>query len=431
MRFSFLYNLLTFAAVPFALLYHWYRSISRGRRPAFGERFGRLPGLLKATLTKAPVIWLHAVSVGEVIAVRPLLRSIRTAYPDHTILLSATTETGRNLAEEDRLADAVIYFPFDILPAVRRLLDAASPELIVVMETEIWPVFVTEAHRRGIPLFLANGRISARSFPRYRALSWFFRPILHQFSMLAMQSDADMERIVEIGAPPVRTTVLGNLKYDIPWGEVKHEERTALRKRFGISESSLVITIGSTHPGEEEMLLKGCSGILARHHDIQLIIVPRHPERGKEVESLLSVNGLASVRRSMQLKVNTLPLSGKVLLVDTIGELMYLYALSDIAFVGGSLVPAGGHNLLEPASRGIPFMFGPYMENFREITSLVIENGAGIQVADFSEFEKATDELITTPEMQRILGYNGLKLLRTNGGAVARHLEAIERLKKG
>lgn len=423
-----LYNLLTFCALPFALVYHWYRSVSRGRKPAFGERFGLLADDIKVRLSGHPVIWLHAVSVGEVIAARALMKALKGRYAEYCLLLSVTTETGRSVAEKDSLADIVIYFPFDIPPAVRKLLDIVSPVIVVIMETEIWPVFIRELHQRSIPVFLANGRISERSFPRYRAFSWFFRPILHLFSRLAMQSDADMDRIVEVGAPPGRTVVLGNLKYDIPWGEVSEEERAALRSRFGISLDSLVITIGSTHPGEESLLMESCCGILARHHNIQLILVPRHPERAGEVEALLSSSGLASVRRSVQQNGKSLSMAGKVLLVDTIGELMSLYALSDITYVGGSLVPTGGHNLLEPASRGIPFLFGPHMENFQEIAELALEYGAGIQLADTSDFRSAVDELLTTPAMRKVLGYNGLKLLRSSGGAVARHMEAIERL---
>lgn len=426
MNWSILYRLLTLLALPFALLYHWYRSVSRGRKSAFGERFGFLPSHSQQLLAGQSVIWLHAVSVGEVIAARPLLKGLRQRYPQFRLLLSVTTETGRSVAEQDQLADLITYFPFDIHFAVCRLLDAVNPLAIIIMETEIWPVFTHEAQRRDIPLVLANGRISARSFPRYLRFDWFFKPVLQRFNGLGMQSTADLERILAIGAPQSRSKVLGNLKYDIPFNPVTGDERRQLRQKYQIAADLAVFCIGSTHPGEDEQVLAVYQELLKQFDHLLLVLVPRHPERTVEVETLISGLGLPVLRRSALERASSGCHAGMVLLVDTVGELMQLYALSDLAYVGGSLVPSGGHNLLEPASRGIPIIFGPHMDNFQEITSLALEYGAGVQVADQRALLDAAADFLATPELRHVMGSNGLKLLRDSGGAVERHLALLE-----
>lgn len=423
-----LYQLLALLALPFALLYHGYRSFSRGRKSAFGERLGFLPTTARQRLAHQPVLWLHAVSVGEVVAARPLLRVLRQQLPGYRLLLTVTTETGRRVAEQDGLADLVTYFPFDVGFAVRRLLDAMAPQAIIIMETEIWPVFTLEASRRNIPLMLANGRISERSFPRYQRFAWFFKPILLRFSMIGMQSEADLQRIRAIGAEPANSAVLGNLKYDMPFGPVTDEERRQLRQRYRIPADCAVLTVGSTHPGEEQQVLDAYHALRQQFTTLLLVLVPRHPERSREVELLAEQAGCGVIRRSALDQQHDDCRAGAVLLVDTVGELMALYALADLALVGGSLVPTGGHNLLEPASRGIPQLFGPHMDNFREITALVLDYGAGIQVADQHELQTVVAECLTTPELRQVLGVNGLKLLRDSGGAAERYLAVLREL---
>lgn len=418
-----LYSLLAYCALPFAVLYHWYRSLSRGRSTALDERFGTLPAAARKILAGHPVIWLHAVSVGEVIAARPLLRGLKRQYPQHRLLLSVTTETGRGVADRDHLADLVIYFPFDVPFAVRRLLAIAKPQLIIVMETEIWPVFIFEANRRKIPILLANGRISDRSFPRYLRFSWFFRPVLRCFSCLGMQSETDRERIIAIGAPAERTQLLGNLKYDIPSHQPSVEERRVLRQRYTIPEDSLVITFASTHPGEE-LLVLGVMQKLAHYGDqLRFVLVPRHPERSSEVATLVVQHGFGCRLRTA-LKDQDLPplITGELLVVDTVGELDTIYCLSDLVYVGGSLVPTGGHNLLEPAAVGVPSLFGPHMGNFRDVAALVLQYGAGVQVANQEELLGALHDFLVSPELRQVIGANGLKLLRDSGGATERYL---------
>lgn len=426
---SLTYSIIAFLALPFALLYHLFRSVSRGRPPAFAERLGSLSPEVRKLIEADELVWVHAVSVGEVIAARPLLRELRKNLPDCRILLSVTTETGRAVADGDSLADAVIFFPFDILPAVRRLLCAASPRLIVIMETEIWPVFISESKRTGIPVVLVNGRISDRSFPRYLRFGWFFRPVLNMFSFLGMQSDEDRNRMLAIGGPVERTITVGNLKYDIPSGAVGGLEVATIKDSFGIPGDALVITAGSTHPGEEELLVAIYRELLSGFSNLCLVLVPRHPERSGNIEEMLLASGFHTVRRSALKSGDKCP-PGSVLLVDTVGDLMKLYSLSDIAYVGGSLVPNGGHNLLEPASLGIPSIFGPRMENFREVASLVLRYGAGLQVENAEELAERCRLLLKNKERRKEIGANGLRLMNDCGGATGRYMEILLRFMK-
>lgn len=421
------YNLLTILLLIPVICYHLYRSVSRGRNPAFAERFGLVPASELGKIGERPVIWIHAVSVGETLAARPLIKAIRSNYPDHAILLSNTTETGRSIASRFPEIDLLTYFPFDFLPAVRQAFDRVNPRLVIIMETEIWPNFNREASKRGIPLLLANGRISDRSFDRYLRFDWFFRQSLQRFGALCMQSETDRERIIAIGAPSERTLDAGNLKYDIPYRQIPADEVGAARKRYGIPGDLTVICAGSTHQGEEEMQLRCYQELLGYGGEIFLIIVPRHPERADEVAGLLRREGVSARKRTALTDGAPCFSRGEVLLVDTVGELMDLYALSDIVFVGGSLVPSGGHNLLEPASLGVPSVYGPHMTNFRDIAALVSHYGAGVQVEGAEGLAETFKTLISSGELRRVLGQNGLKMLRDNGGAAGRHLEVIKR----
>lgn len=422
--FYLIYNLLSVVLVIPVIAYHSYRSVSRGRQAAFGERFGFLPATQRARLGTRPVIWLHAVSVGEAIASRPLLKALREKYPGHALMVSTTTETGRGVASGFPEQDLCIYFPFDFLPSVRRVLDKIKPEAVIIMETEIWPNFTREAAARNIPVILANGRISDRSYNRYLAFSWFFRQALKYFSRLCMQTETDCDRIVAVGAPAGRTVMAGNLKYDIPYRQIDAEKKRLLKESYSVPEGVLVLTAGSTHAGEEQVLIDSYHRLQQDFPELFLVLVPRHPERVAEVEALLERSGV-SYRRRTDLPGPDRLQKGGVLLVDTVGELMNIYAISDAVFVGGSLVPTGGHNLLEPASLGVPTIFGPHMTNFREIAELVLKYGAGIQTDSSEGLENGLRTLVASAELRQVLGQNGLKLMRDNGGATERHMEII------
>jgi 3-deoxy-D-manno-octulosonic-acid transferase len=335
------------------------------------------------------------------------------------------TETGRSVAEKIPEVDLALYFPFDYPFSVRRLLNLVNPAMVVIMETEIWPNFLAEAKRRGIPTIMANGRISDRSFGRYLKARSLFRPVLDKVTRFCMQSDEDARRIIAIGAAPDRVHSCRNLKLDIPSQRVTDHLRSELRQKFGIPSSLRVFTAGSTHQGEEEEVIAAYRQVLESDPGSFLVLVPRHPERADAVGELLRSSGIGFARRSVPLAADSHFIAGQVLLVDTVGELMQFYALSDLVFVGGSLVPFGGHNLLEPASLGVPLLFGPHMHNFREIAALVGSYGAGQQVADAGELAGSWLALLNDPERLRVLGDNGIRLLEENGGAVERHMEII------
>lgn len=424
--FFFAYHIISIFLFFPVIIYHLYRSVSRGRPPAFSERFGHISATERAVIRDRPVIWLHAVSVGESIAARPLLKALRKKYPGHAIVVSNTTETGRKISSTFPEKDLCIYFPFDFLPAVCSALNNIKPALVIIMETEIWPNFTREATRRGIPVILANGRISDRSFHRYLKFAWFFRHALQRFSHLCMQTRTDGERIIAIGAPDERTLATGNLKYDIPLCAADNDEKMQLRDSYNIPENAIVLTAGSTHAGEEQHIITMYKELLTATDNLFLILVPRHPERCADVAAILKESGL-TFRSRTTLSADDKFHQGEVLLVDTIGEMMSLYALSDVAFVGGSLVATGGHNLLEPASAGVASVFGPHMTNFREITELVLEYGAGIQVDTPGELIVSMRTLIASFELRRVLGQNGLKMMRDTGGATERHMEVIAR----
>jgi len=424
--FYLLYNSLSlFLLVP-VLLFSVWRSIRLKWPLALAARFGCVPEGDLALVHGRRVILLHAVSVGEVIAARPLLRALRERYPDHALVVSNGTDTGRQMAASFPEVDRCVYYPFDFLPSVRHLLNQLNPSLVIIMETEIWPNFTRETARRGIPLVMANGRISDRSFPRYQKFGWFFRQALQHFTLLCMQTETARERIIAIGAFPERVVVSGNLKYDIPCRPVTADEKSALRQRLGIPGTSVVITAGSTHDDEEAMLLAIYQELLNSRANLFLVLAPRHPQRCADVGAQV---GKAGVR--FRLFTELTPGSGEVfgcgelLLIDTVGELMNLYALADMVFVGGSLVPVGGHNLLEPASRGVPAVFGPYMANFTEIAALVLDNRAGIAVSTPADLAKTLLRLANDPVERQTLGHNGLEMMRVNGGATERHMEML------
>ena len=428
MNIYWIYNLLLWLALPFIIAYHLYRSVSRGRPAAFGERFGFVDNAITAPLVDRSPIWVHAVSVGETIAAKPLLKGLKQRWPDRPLILSNMTETGRSVGQGIREVDLALHFPFDYPFAIRRLLTRVRPALIVVVETEIWPNFVRIANGMGIPVVMVNGRISDRSLGRYLRLRRFFGPVLARFSALCMQSAEDGRRIAAIGAEPERVFVAGNLKYDIAATVPTPDERSAIRAAYGLSSDGLVVTAGSTHPGEDAPVIAAFRTLLAAGLAVVLVLVPRHPERSDEVAGLLEKADLTYIRRSQLEGERTVFGPGQVLLVDTIGELMRLYAASDLVFVGGSLVPVGGHNLLEPASVGVPVIFGPHMSNFREISRLVLEGDGGIQIAAGNALGETMLTLLQDTGRRLGMGERGRCVVAENGGATERHLEVIARL---
>ncbi len=425
----FLYDIVLFLATPLIFVYDLLRAWRRGkRREGIAERLGLYDAGLVAALAGQKTIWVHAVSVGETIAVRPLIKAIREGIPGVSIVLSNVTETGRSIAENTVGIDHCVYFPYDYRFTTRRALGQVRPALVIVVETEIWPNFLRSARELGIPALLVNGRISDRSFGRYLALKRFFRPVLDNVSAFCMQTAEDARRIIAMGADPNRVHVSGNLKYDIPANAPTADEKSMIRSTFGVPDGIRVVTAGSTHVGEEELLLAAYQRLLTKGVGCFLVLVPRHPERAGQVAGIIENFGMRYTLRSVLDKRTEEFGPGEVLLVDTVGELMKFYAISDLVFVGGSLVPTGGHNILEPASLGAPVLFGPHMNNFRESTALLLAGGGGYQVKNGEDLTALLQNLLEDAGKRHETGQNGIRLVTENSGATKKQMAVVSKL---
>jgi 3-deoxy-D-manno-octulosonic-acid transferase len=402
------------AAAPSAL----YRRVARGIPIRLGQRLGYLP-----PRPGRPCGWIHAVSVGESITAAPLVEGLRRLEPSLPLVMSTVTETGARIVAE-RFAGAVDhrFFPLDFPGAVRRAIDAINPRFVVCMETELWPNVLRVLARRGVPVMIANGRVSDRSYPRYRAVRRFLRPVLADVSVFAMQSDEDAQRIIALGAPRARVFVTGNLKHEATPDEAETAERWCWT--LGLDVGAPVWIAGSTHRGEEELLLDAHRRLLERVPAARLVLAPRHPERVPEVAELSRRRDFEVVRRSELPRAHR---AGALIIVDTVGELASMYSVGAAAFVGGSLVPAGGHNVLEPALRGKPVLFGPHTENFRESVGLLRAGGGGLVVRDSLELATALTRLMTDRDRCAALGSAARGSAASRVGAAHETLELIRR----
>lgn len=389
------------------------------------QRLGHLP--VSFNLDAEDSIWVHAVSVGEVLAARPIVAGLRAHHPELRIFLSTTTLSGQNLARRSVPdADAVFYLPFDWTFAIRRTLAAVKPKLFVMVETEIWPNLLRECRRRGIKTALVNGRLSPRSFPRYRLIRPFIARVLADVDRFCVQSEEMSRRLERLGADPSRITVTGSLKFDsLDPPATPGRGRERVLRFFRLPGNRPVLVAGSTSKGEEEAVIRAFHRVrtTAAGSNSLLILAPRHPERFGEVERLCRREGLSTVRRS-DLPIDAEP-RAEVVVLDTIGELASLYRTATAVFVGGSLVPAGGHNILEPAAHGKPIVFGPHMENFAEIAEEFLANGAAVQVWSSGELEEAILELMGDPVYRARLGAAARALVESNRGAKDRTLDVL------
>ena len=388
-------------------------------RKGFLERLGRIPARLGKI--SGPTIWIHSVSVGEVLAMGELVRQLRAELPRHRVFVSTTTDTGQRLARERFGQENVFYFPLDFAFAVRGWLAVLRPELVVIAETELWPNFLRAARRQGAKVAIVNARISDRSLLGYRRSKWLITPIVRLPDIFLAQTEQDAHRLREIGAPRARVLTTGNLKFDVPQPPtpaIVEELRRAL------TSAAPVWVCGSTVEGEEPLLLGVFTNILANHAGAVMLLAPRHPQRFDYVESLLRDLKLPFWRRS---KWNGGPIRGGVLLLDSIGELSALYALADIAFVGGSLVPRGGHNIIEPAQHGAAILVGNHTENFREIVGLFQSRDA-VRVVGPAELPLTLMQLIANDAERRALGQRAAETLRLQRGATERTLAQLKNL---
>jgi 3-deoxy-D-manno-octulosonic-acid transferase len=388
-------------------------------RAGLGERLGRVPSRILAAQS-GPLIWIHAVSVGEVLAVAGLAGKLREEYPSHRIVVSTTTAAGQKLARSRFGEQNVFYFPLDFAFCVRPYLRALRPQLIVLAETEFWPNFLRLARKSGAKVAVVNARISDRSLPGYlRVRRWLSR-VLENVELLLAQTSEDRERLIAIGAPPDRTRVAGNLKFDVP-PAAETDLVTGLREMFARSGFGPIFVCGSTMEGEESLLLRGFENVLASHPNAVMVLAPRHPERFDKVANLLDRLHTKFWRRSQW---RGEPISGGVLLLDSIGELASVYSLADVAFVGGSLVSHGGHNILEPAQFGVAIVTGISYQNFRDIVQLFEKNQA-VRIVGAAELPLVFMELVNSPEVRKALGQNALRTLRQESGATEVTLKAL------
>jgi len=417
-----LYSLATFVFFIVASPYFAYQAIFHKKYfGSLAQRLGYLP--VSLNLDRDESIWVHAVSVGEVLTARPLITDLRRYYPHLKILLSTTTLTGQQLARRDvRDVDGVFYFPFDWAFAVRRTLDVVRPKLFLMVETEIWPNLLRECRRRGVKTVLVNGRVSFRSYPRYRLVRSLFKHVLKDIDLFCVQDDEAAQRLLALGASPDHLQLTGSLKFDALDASLTKGRGRVLRF-FRMSSNRQVIIAGSTLKGEEKAVVRAFNRIRSGGSSALLVLAPRHPERFDHVERLCRHEGLAVVRRS-NLPIDSEPRADAVVL-DTVGELAELYQIATVVFVGGSLSSWGGHNILEPAVFGRPIIFGPFMQNFSEIAETFLRNEAAVQVQNEHEFTEAVVNLMADPVYRARLGAGARALVEANRGAKDKTIEAI------
>jgi 3-deoxy-D-manno-octulosonic-acid transferase len=432
-----IYSLLLTLAFIALLPYFVYQAlIHRKYLNNFRERMGLLPDSLKNDAR--PAIWLHAVSVGEALAAGSLVRELGARFPRHRLIISTTTVTGQAVARAKITgAGGYCYFPFDWKFCVRRALNAIRPQIVILMESELWLNFLSECHGRSIPVLVANGRISDRSFARSGRFGFFVRRLYALVSRFAMQSQVDAERAVRLGAHPERVIVTGNIKYDVgqaAGSRATEEAASLLESIFALSSAPLIVA-GSTSNGEEEMLIDAFRRLRAEDGlpETRLLIAPRHPERFCDVASLLDELQVRYVRRSAFDRAGTAESrSADCILLDSVGELAALYRFASVVFVGGSLVPKGGHNILEPALYAKPIIVGPHMENFREIRNEFLRRDALIQIEvdedPVGELKRALFGLLTDERRANRVGENARRAVEENSGATARTLELVGEL---
>ncbi len=423
-----LYNLLLILICPILLPYAFFKGMPYGVSiKNVLERAGFLSVQPLQRSVGQRLFLIHAVSVGEVRAALPLLRELKKTYPDSKIAMTCMTFTGNQVAKKLEDVDLALFFPYDLPIVVKHFLNKIKPDAVIIVETEIWPNFVKAVRRLDVPLLLVNGRISDRSFPRYLTLGSVFESLLECISVFCMQSAKDERRIRRLGAPPGRIIVTGNMKFDMSLPDTEKLDLESLEQIYQRYQESKIIVAGSTHAGEEKAMVAVFQKLRQEHPLLSLVLIPRHPERcGQLCEDFSKAGITAVLRTSLDELQQPLP-PDTVLVVDTVGEVLSFYSLADIIFVGGSLVPVGGHNILEALLIKKAVLFGPYMNNFKEIAKLVKKSYGGIQVKNDDDLYYYANLLLKNPEEAKRLGENGYQLLTDNRGATTRTINEISR----
>jgi 3-deoxy-D-manno-octulosonic-acid transferase len=421
-----LYSIATALVLAACAPYFLYQALRHSKYiGSLRQRLGYLP--VSLNLDADPSIWVHAVSVGEVLAARPVIAELKKQYPTLRLFLSTTTRTGQTLARQSVSdADGTFYLPFDWTFTVRRTLQRVRPRLFVMVESEIWPNLLRECRARGVKTVVINGRISHRSFPRYRLVKGWFKRVLANVDRFCVQGEETSRRLLALGADPSRIVITGSLKFDaLQTVPVPGRGPQRVLRFFRVRPGRPVLMAGSTLRGEEEPVVRAFNRLRTTPggQGALLVIAARHPERFAEVERLCRQEGLSTIRRT-ELAIDAEPRADAVIL-DTIGELAHLYQIATAVFVGGSIVPAGGHNILEPAAHGKAIVFGPHMQNFSEIADTFLTNGAAVRVQSEGELEEALLSLMADPVRRARLGAAARALVVANRGAKDKTMAAI------
>jgi len=415
-----LYSLALLVALTLSAPWWLLRMATTGRyRAGLPQRLGFIPRAVRQLAQRRPTLWLHAVSVGELIAAASLIRELESALPNHVLFISTTTRTGNELAVQRYGRDRTFYMPLDFAWIVNRYLNALRPQMLVLLETELWPNLILQTSRRNTPIAVVNARISDRSFPRYRALRPLLAPLLRRISLFCAQSELDATRLRAIGAPSDRVSVTGNLKYDV---RATSDSALAAELRRCLAPATQLLVFGSTLDGEEQLALDAFAALLPKHPNLTLLLAPRHPERAAAVAQHIALRNTPCIRRTAW-SYTPIP-AGSVLLLDTVGELASLYALAAVAFVGGSLVPAGGHNPLEPAHFAVPIVMGPSVHNFRAIVDSLRAADA-IRIVEKDGLTATLDGLLSDPSTAAALGANASRVFLHENGATSRALSML------
>ncbi len=419
-----LYSLLLYLGVPLILLrLLWRARKAPDYRRRIGERFGlRLPA------QQAGGIWIHAVSVGETLAAVPLIKKLQAAYPRRRILLTTMTPTGSAQVRRS-FGDSVthVYAPYDLPFAVRRFLAVMRPELLLIIETELWPNILYNSAQRGIPVLLMNARLSQNSAQGYARLGRLTRAMLRNLTFVCAQNARDAERFTRLGLAGDRVAITGSIKFDVDFDQAMRERARQVRVQWSAGEQRHIWIAASTHHGEDAIVLAAQQQLLRQFPDLLLVIVPRHPERFDAVYALCEASAIPVQRRS---KVRALDKATRILLVDSMGELSLLFGACDIAFVGGSLVPTGGHNMIEPAAWGLPVMCGPELFNFTDVARALVEQGGLTIVRDEHQLVTQIARLLTDEALRQQAADTNRQVVERNRGALQRQFETVQRYLK-
>ncbi|MGA2330429.1 MAG: 3-deoxy-D-manno-octulosonic acid transferase [Syntrophales bacterium] len=422
-----LYNILLVMAALLAFPYYAIKMTLTGKyRKSMGPKFGLVSPAIFAEMKGSPRIWIHAVSVGEVMAAEPIVASLRTHFPEACIVLSTSTETGQDMARRIVTgATSFIYYPLDIPFVVRKIITKVSPDIFILTETELWPNFIRVCKEQGAKIIMVNGRISQRSYQRYALTKFFWKDIVNLVDEMGVISAMDAERLKAIGMAPARVHVMGNAKYDSLAAKASPLVREEMHRKLNLIEMDRVLVAGSTHDGEEKIVLNVYRRLLERYPDFKLIIIPRHPERGHAVLSLLEETGFDDCITMTDIEGGRHRTGERIIVIDVIGELFKVYSLASVVFCGGSLVPKGGQNILEPAAWGKVIFYGPSMDDFRDEKELLENAGAGIMVRSGEELLEGILTLMSDPDTLARKGEEGRRIVVSNMGAADRYADMV------